>query len=328
MDDGQELFDPGRFARLLPDVVQDAVAGLSAAELERLPLFIGSSCFSIGQSETDYSAALAREPARAYPMSHCGYDWLADRTRQAIGGSGASYTYNTACTSSANALLGACRALQAGRYRHALVLGAELANLTTLSGFSGLQLLSDRVRAFEAGREGLVLGEGIAAVLLSMDAPADAIRLHGGASNCDTFSITTADPEGRSVAAVLRQAMAGARLTPDAVRGIKAHGTGTPSGDLAEAAGLRKVFSHMPPFSVLKPYIGHTLGACGVIELAMYAGALAHGRLPARLGQVMTDPELGVQPLNASLPALAGYYLLNQFGFGGNNAVLVLEKPA
>jgi 3-oxoacyl-[acyl-carrier-protein] synthase-1 len=328
IDDGDELFDPGRFGRLLPGVVQDAVAGLSTAERERLPLFIGSSCFSIGQSETGYAAALARSPAQAYPMPHCGYDWLASLVRQAIGGGGANYTYNTACTSSANALLGACRALQVGRHRHALVLGAELANLTTLSGFSGLQLLSDQVRPFEAEREGLVLGEGIGAVLLSADGPSEAMRLHDGASNCDTFSITTADPEGTSVAAVLHQALSQARLRPEAIRGIKAHGTGTPSGDLAEAAGLRKVFPELPPFSILKPYIGHTLGACGVIELVLYAGALAQGRLPARSSPVAADPELGIQPLKVSRAAAPGYYLLNQFGFGGNNAVLVLEKPA
>lgn len=328
IDDGAELFDPGRFARLLPGVVQDAVAGLSASELGTLPLFIGSSCFSIGQSETDYAAALARTASDAYPMPHCGYDWLTGLVRQAIGGGGESFTYNTACTSSANALLGACRALQAGRHRHALVLGAELANLTTLSGFSGLQLLSDQVRPFEAGREGLVLGEGIAAVLLSVEHAAGAMRLHDGASNCDTFSITTADPEGASVATVLRGALARAQLRPDAIQGIKAHGTGTSTGDLAEAAGLRKVFDTLPPFSVLKPYIGHTLGACGVIELVMYAGAVAQGRLPARSGAVAADPQLGVQPLSGEHSAPTGYYLLNQFGFGGNNAVLVLEKPA
>lgn len=328
IDDGAGLFDPGRFARLLPGVVQDAVASLSASELSTLPLFIGSSCFSIGQSETGYAEARARAAPDAHPMPHCGYDWLAGLVRQAIGGGGESFTYNTACTSSANALLGACRALQAGRHRHALVLGAELANLTTLSGFSGLQLLSDQVRPFEAGREGLVLGEGIAAVLLSMEGTAGAMRLHDGASNCDTFSITTADPEGTRVAEVLRQALARAELRPDAIQGIKAHGTGTPTGDLAEAAGLRKVFDSLPPLSVLKPYIGHTLGACGVIELVMYAGALAQGRLPARSSAVTADPQLGVQPLSGDRSAPPGYYLLNQFGFGGNNAVLVLEKPA
>jgi 3-oxoacyl-[acyl-carrier-protein] synthase-1 len=165
-------------------------------------------------------------------------------------------------------------------------------------------------------------------VLLSADGPSEAMRLHDGASNCDTFSITTADPEGTSVAAVLHQALSQARLRPEAIRGIKAHGTGTPSGDLAEAAGLRKVFPELPPFSILKPYIGHTLGACGVIELVLYAGALAQGRLPARSSPVAADPELGIQPLKVSRAAAPGYYLLNQFGFGGNNAVLVLEKPA
>jgi 3-oxoacyl-[acyl-carrier-protein] synthase-1 len=325
-----DLFDPRRFAGLLPGVVRSAVAqaGLTPAELRGLPVFIGSSCFSIGQSETAYAEALAQASPQAYPMSHCGYGWLADLVQEALGSTGETFTYNTACTSSANALLAASRALVAGRYRHALVVGAELANRTTLAGFSGLQLLAERVQPFAVERAGMVLGEGIGAVLLSTDAGADALRLHDGASNCDTFSVTTANPDGESVQAVLDAAARRAGIAADQVRGIKAHGTASPSGDLAEAAGLRRAFARMPLLSVLKPYIGHTLGACGVNELVLYAGALARGRLPALSGLGTPDPGLDVRPLTETAPAPAGYYLLNHFGFGGNNAVLVLEKPA
>jgi len=328
--DSAELFDPQRFARLLPSVVRSAVAQaeLSAVEVRGLPVFIGSSCFSIGQSETAYAAALAQSEPRAYPMPHCGYGWLADLVEEALGSVGETFTYNTACTSSANALLGASRALVAGRYRHALVVGAELANRTTLCGFSGLQLLAERSQPFAAERAGIVLGEGIGAVLLSTEAGAGASRLHDGVSNCDTFSVTTANPDGESVQAALSGAMQRAGIAVDQVRGIKAHGTGSPSGDVAEAVGLRRTFMRMPPLVALKPYIGHTLGACGVNELVLYAGAMARGRLPALSDFGAPDPELDVRPLAETAPALAGYYLLNHFGFGGNNTVLVLEKPA
>jgi 3-oxoacyl-[acyl-carrier-protein] synthase-1 len=328
IEDDAPLFDPGRFERLLPAVVQSAVrqASLSPAEIRALPVFVGSSCFSIGQSEADYAAALAAGSPLAYPMPHCGYDWLATLVQQALGSGGSRFSYNTACTSSANALLGAARALGLGRHRHALVVGAELANRTTLCGFSGLQLLSSRIRPFEAERDGLVLGEGIGAVLLSADGDGAALRLHGGADNCDSFSITTADPEGRSVEAVLREAMARTGLTPETVCGIKAHGTASPSGDTAEAMGTRHAFATLPPLSVLKPYIGHTLGACGVIELILYAGALARGTLPGWAGPGTPDPVLGIRALAAPAPAPVGHYLLSYFGFGGNNAALVLEK--
>ena len=324
--DGSEAFDPRRAERLLPPVIEAALAGsgLSAAERRGLPVYLGSSCFSIGYSESRYAAALAAGEPDAFPMPYCGYGDLAELTRRAAGSEGPVFLYNTACTSSANALLGATRALGLGRHRHALVVGAELANRTTLAGFSGMQLLTERLRPFAAERSGMVLGEGIGAVLLSAQ-PGDGYLLHGGANNCDSHSVTTADPEGVSVAAVLRRAIevTGTRE----VRGIRAHGTASGTGDMAEAAGLRQVFSSVPPLSTLKPYLGHTLGACGVNELVLYLGALQRGWMPALEDIGTSDPELGVQALAQPRAAASGRYLLNHLGFGGNNTVLVLERP-
>lgn len=329
--DGAALFDPRRFERHLPAVVGAAVqqAGLTSAEVRALPLFLGSSCFSVGLSEHEYAAALAAGDPAAIPMPCVGYDTLAALVERSIGCRGGSFTYNTACTSSANAVLGALRAIRLRRCRHALVVGAELANLTTLAGFSGLQLLAPVLRPFDAKRNGLVLGEGVGAVLLSAEAGRDgSLRVRGGAGNCDGYSVATANPEGEAVTAVLRQALAAARLRPEEIRGIRAHGTASPTGDAAEAAGLARVFATLPPVTVLKPYLGHTLGACGVNELVLFAGALSRGQLPATPGFEVPDPDLGMQPLTRVAPAPAGTYLLNHFGFGGSNTVLALEKGA
>ncbi len=330
MPDAAELFDPQRCEQLLPPVVQAAVrqAGLDAGERRRLPVFVGSSCFSVGLAESGYRAALARDAATAMPMPVCDYDYPARLAQRALGGEGETWAFNTACTASANALLAALRLLQSGRHRHALVLGVELANLTTLAGFSGLQLVADAARPFDAERRGIVLGEGIAAVVLSLDPGPGALRILGGASNCDTHSVTTANPDGRSVAAVLRAALDQARLAPEDISGIKGHGTGTGSGDQAEAAGLEQVFGRVPPLSALKGYLGHTLGACGIVELVLYAGALQRGLLPASPGFETPDPAFKLEPLRQQAAAPAGCYLLNHFGFGGNNTVLALEKPA
>jgi len=329
--DEAELFDPGRFERLLPPVIEAAVsqAGLSAAERRALPVFVGSSCFSVGLAEARYAAALKQASPAALPMPACDYDYPATLARRALGGGGEGYSYNTACTASANALVAAVRMLALGWYPHALVVGAELANRTTLAGFSGLQIIADRVRPFDAERRGLVLGEGIGAVLLSAERqPGDRIRLLGGVNNCDTYSVTTANMDGLSVAAALHGTLAQAGIEPRQVRGIKAHGTGTPTGDGAEAAGMRQVFAALPPVSALKPYLGHTLGACGVIELILFAGALQRGYMPGLPESEAPDPKALVQSLAAPSPAEDGHYLLSQFGFGGSNTVLALERLA
>jgi len=327
--DPRELFDSARFECLLPPVVRMAVeqAELTAAEIRRLPLFIGSSCFSIGLSETRYAAALAHRPETALPMPLCGYQDIAAIVQQTLDCAGDTYTYNTACTSSANAVLGALRMIELGWYPHALVIGAELANRTTLTGFSGLQLVAETVQPFDLARGGIVLGEGLGAVLVSAVADdANALRILGGASNCDTSSVTVANIDGNSVAAVLRQTLANTRLQPHQICGIKAHGTATSTGDTAEALGMRQVFTDLPPISVLKPYVGHTLGACCINELVLFGKALQYGFQPATPGFETTDPELGIHPLKAAGSAPDGHYLLNHFGFGGNNTVLALEK--
>ena len=329
IEDGGELFDASRFERVLAPVVRQAVVetGLSAAEIRALPVFVGSSCFSVGLSESTYADALRRQPDNAVPMPVCNYQRIASDVQRTLDCAGDTYAYNTACTSSANALLQAVRMLGLGWYPHALVVGAELANRTTLTGFAGLQLIARTMRPFDAQRSGLVLGEGIGAVLLSRQAMSSHnLRIVGGASNCDTYSVTTANPDGDSVASVLNQALHHTRLQPQQVRGIKAHGTATPMGDTAEALGLLQVLSELPPVTALKPYLGHTLGACGVIELVLYAAALRAGFQPAAAGFESPDPALGLQLLTIEAEARPGYYLLNQFGFGGNNTVLVLEK--
>jgi len=325
------LFDSDRYERLLQPVLREAVeqAGLAAEEIRRLPLFIGSSCFSIGLSESLYAAALLQSPETALPRPLCGYQDFAVIAQRSLGCAGDVYMYNTACTASANAVLGALRMIELGWYRHALVIGVELANRTTLTGFGGLQLVADSVKPFDAERRGMVFGEGIGAVLLSAETDSPAcLRVVGGANNCDTYSVTTANPNGDAIAEVLNKALKQVDTQADGIQGIKAHGTASPAGDIAEAFGMHQVFDRLPPISALKSYVGHTLGACCVNELVLFGGALQRGFLPASPGFTNPDPDLDVHPLTARGIAKGGIYLLNHFGFGGNNTVLALEKIA
>jgi 3-oxoacyl-[acyl-carrier-protein] synthase-1 len=147
----------------------------------------------------------------------------------------------------------------------------------------------------------------------------------GGASNCDTYSISASNPDGSTIAAVMDAAMKRCGITSSDLRAIKAHGTATPLNDDGEAAGMRRSFEQIPPFFSMKAALGHTLGSCGVLETLLMAALLPEGKLPASVGFEEPDPELGVTPMREPLSVEAGYYLLNFFGFGGNNSSLILR---
>ncbi|APZ42051.1 beta-ketoacyl synthase N-terminal-like domain-containing protein [Acidihalobacter ferrooxydans] len=329
---GVELPPRERLYHLLDSAVAAALdtADLSPAARARTGIFLASSSMDISVSEARYRHALTNE-ASANPLPLAGYGNLAARLAARHGLKGPTYTFNTACSSAANALLYAQRLIGAGTLDHALVIGSEVHNGLSCYGFHSLMLYAEKTtRPFDLHRQGLVLGEAVAAAVLGRDSdhgPLDGLRLRGGATACDTTSTTYTTPE--HIAATVHAALADAGATHDAVRGIKAHGTGTPSNDQAEALGLRRVFGRtLPPLTSIKPQLGHTLGACGLIETVLFMRTLADRRMPATVGFNTPDPELGAQPLTTPAPAPHGLYLLNYFGFGGNNSVLVVERAA
>jgi 3-oxoacyl-[acyl-carrier-protein] synthase-1 len=295
-----------------------------------MPIFIGSSSYTIGQSEALFAAALGAGEAGPLPVPSAGFGQLSRHLQTSHGLSGADYLFNTACTSSANALLIAAEHILAGYCEQALVIGMELFNVTTLAGFYGMQLLANEVmRPFDRRRDGLVLGEGCGAILLQAAGPDDnGLFVSGGASGCDTYSISTSNPDGTSNAEVMTQALNNVGLAPGDITAIKAHGSASPLNDDAEAAGMRRVFNEPPPFFVLKPYVGHTLGACGTIETILVCAAIREGFLPASGGFEIYDDDLGVHPMTAALNVDSGHFMLNYFGFGGNNASILLSHEA
>ncbi len=305
-----------------------ASAGMSAAERCHCPVFIGSSSYAIGQSEMLYADALAGGADNPLAVPLPGFGQLSRYLRAEQDLQGADFLFNTACTASANALLVAAEHIACGRGDHALVIGMELANTTTLAGFYGMQLLANEVmRPFDLRRDGLVLGEGCGVIALrAASAGESGIFFAGGASSCDTYSISTSNPDGSQIAATMREALANVGIAPDDIAAIKAHGTASPLNDNAEAAGMHQVFAHVPPFFALKSHLGHTLGACGAIETAISAGSLLAGTLPPTGGFEQYDEQLGVSPQTSAFPTGAGHYMLNFFGFGGNNASIILES--
>ena len=319
-----------RLDAVLDKLIGDALAAaeLTPAEQRRTGLFLGSSSFDIGATEQQYCEAL-REDALALAMARgSSIGNLALQLCERFGLRGPDYSFNTACTASANALVYADAMIRSGQLDHALVLGVETYNSITALGFYGLQLLTpSAMRPFSPERNGLVLGEGCSALVLSYRArKADGFRLLGSGNLCDTHSMSAANPDGSTVAYVIEQALQRAGLKASDITALKTHGTASLLNDEAEAAGMRRVFAQMPPLTALKPFLGHTLGACGLNELLVFCAAAEQGSLIATPGLGIGDENLGVSLNQRPLDLPCGHFMLNYFGFGGNNTSLVVSN--
>lgn len=302
-----------------------ADARLDGAALRDAALVVGTSSFLFA-GEADYRRSLADTGEIVMPpLVPPGQAAL--RVARQLGMRGPVLTLTTACSSSANALLVAAALLRRGEARRALVIGVEGLSAVALSGFHSLLLLDPQgCRPFDADRRGMQIGEAVGAVLLEAGAATgDGDRLLGGANLCDTHHMTSATPDGSAMRSVMDMALADAGLQPGDVAIIKAHGTGSLDNDTAESAAMRALFgAALPPFTGIKRYLGHTLGACGAVELAAFLGCLRAGFVPATAGFAHPDPALRVTPLTESRPAPAGAAMLNFFGFGGNYASLLI----
>ncbi len=225
-------------------------------------------------------------------------------------------------------MLDAASMIEGGIIDYALVIGFEMFAPVTFEGFAAMQLLSPgTIAPFDRDREGIVLGEAISAVVLSRDdVAASPWRFLGGCSSCETHSVTGANPNGVGISEVIRGALEISGTAPEAICGVKAHGTASALNDLAEINGMKLVFSGSPDFFSLKPYIGHTLGSCGSSEMLLMMECVDAGFLPSTPNFNNADDALEWSPLRAKKSCGEGRFLLNYFGFGGNNTSLVIEK--
>jgi len=327
IDNSDDSINQYRFDELLFSVVAHALeeSGLNAETRARTGIFLGSSSFEIGPSEKSYREDLDKLGSEhAMPMQLISYGNLTRKIRRKYSLNGVDYVYGTACSASANAVLCAHRMLVANQIDAALIIGIETCNLTSLAGFHSMQLISeDKVRPFDRNRSGMILGEACAATVLTRS-NTGTLSLLGGASRCDTASVTGAAADGRGISLVIEDAMTGCGLVPAEISFIKAHGTASVSNDQAEAAALATQFSVMPDVFSLKSNLGHTLGACGVLELICLDELVRRRVLPPTSGFEELDPQLGIHPTR-EITTLSdgGVCLMNHFGFGGNNTVLV-----
>jgi len=294
---------------------------------QRIGVFLGTSTSGILSTELAYRR---RDPATGalpaelhYAQTHNTYS-LARYVRQRLDLQGPAAVVSTACSSSAKVFGQAARLIELGLIDAAVVGGVDSLCLTTLYGFSALELVSsDICRPWDADRKGLSIGEAAAFALLERDAEAPRAWLLGCGESSDGHHMSSPHPEGAGAAMAMRQALAQAGCDAAAVGYVNLHGTGTPGNDAAEDQGVRAVFGTATPCSSTKGHTGHTLGAAGGVEAAISMLALQHGLAPAGLNVEQIDPSLRVnyllQPLHAPLKVVAS----NSFGFGGSNCCLL-----
>ncbi|MCG7991765.1 MAG: hypothetical protein JAY99_13355 [Candidatus Thiodiazotropha lotti] len=320
-----------RTERILFEVIEKALqrSQLSPAEIRRTGLFIGSSSYDLRDSEIVYQQKLEAGDPSAVPMPFTGYNRLGESICRKFDIDSEPFNINSACTSSANALLLAHSMIRQCHYEHALVVGIELYNETTINGFAGLQLIAEqRIAPFDKSRDGIILGESCSAVIIgTRSKTAPSLMLCGGGSCFDPYSITTSNPDGSTIAQTLENALRNTAIDKSEVVAIKTHGTATYMNDISESKGIITAFpEETPPITAIKPYVGHTLGACGTLELILFAEALEQGYVPKTPNFETPDPDLPIIPLNEEIDARDGVYLLNYFGFGGSNTVVVVDK--
>lgn len=254
-------------------------------------------------------------------------------------------TVASACASSTEAIVNAVEHLRAGKADVVIAGGSESAiHPITLAAFSSMQALSKRndspetaSRPYNIDRDGFVMGEGAAALVLETESRAKArgakiyAEICGGGVTADSYHITANDPEGRGAVRAMEQALAAAGATPAEVTHVNAHATSTPVGDINEFRALEKLFGERAkeiPVSGTKAATGHLLGGTGALEAIFTVLAVKERVAPPTINLVEQDPEIPVRASSSPQPLGDGPQLAlsNSFGFGGHNAVIAVRS--
>ena len=299
----------------------------------RVGVFMGTSTAGILQTELAYRRRDAADGSLPddfdYRRTH-NTSSVTEYVRARLGLEGPCATISTACSSSAKVFASAARLIEAGAIDAAVVGGVDTLCLTTLYGFNSLQLLSAQpCRPYDAGRDGISIGEGAAFLLLERageDARADAIALLGTGESCDAYHMSSPHPDGLGARLAMEAALASAGLGPDAIDYVNLHGTGTPSNDVAEDKAVHGLFGTRVPVNSTKGMTGHALGAAGAVEAILSVLALADNVVPASPGTRVIDPNLRATYDATGGPRALERVMSNSFGFGGSNCSLVFGR--
>jgi 3-oxoacyl-[acyl-carrier-protein] synthase II len=345
--DPMSVFDNPKEARRADRVTQLALAAATqalaqAGEIDADPLrrgvLIASGIGGIGTLEEQITLYAEKGARRVSPflvpmmMPNAPSATVSMRW----GWQGPCQTVSTACAAGTHALVDAHLWISSGRCDVVAAGGSEAAMTpTSLAGFTNMTAMSGAgvSQPFAAGRDGFVIAEGAAVLILEAWDVAEArgatilAEVLGGASTADAHHITAPSPGGRGAIACMELALASAGLEPSAIKQINAHGTSTPLNDAAEAEAMAKVFGLPgPAVTSIKGVTGHSLGAAGAIEAVSVIESMRRKLIPPTAVTTAVDPELPAIDLvlGEARPWEPGPTISNSFGFGGHNGSLVL----
>jgi 3-oxoacyl-[acyl-carrier-protein] synthase II len=339
-----------RFAQMIVAAARQAEAdsGIDVdAEAERIGASIATGIGGLKAFQDCYDVLKERGPDRVNPFSipqiipNMGAAWVS----MELGTRGPLSSQCTACAASNMAIGDGLDAIRLGRADVMLCGGTE-AGITRvgIAGFSAMRALSRRneapekaSRPFDAGRDGFVMGEAGAVVVLEEleHARARGTKIYaeviGYGLSSDAKHVTEPDPSGTNPARAMQMAFADAGIDPSVVGYINAHGTSTPLGDASETRVIKLAMgeenAHKTPISSTKGATGHTLGASGAVEAIFAVLAVARGTLPPTINYDEPDPECDLDYIpNEARDADIEVSVSNSFGFGGHNASIVIRK--
>ena len=272
---------------------------------------------------------------------------VADHLAETFGTKGSPISLSTACASGATAIQLGVEAIRRGEADAALCVATDgSVNPEALIRFSLLSALSTQndppqgaAKPFAKNRDGFVMAEGAGALVLESyeAATARGAKILGVVAGCgelaDSFHRTRSSPDGKPIIGCVRNALADAGMTAEQIDYINAHGTGTPENDKMEYLGVSTVFGDRTktvPVSSNKSMIGHTLSAAGAVEAVFSLLTLEHQRIPPTINYDVPDPTIAFDVVpNKARDARVTAVMSNSFGFGGQNASLILTgEPA
>ena len=343
IEDGKEIKKMDRFIQLGLKAVGEAIddAKFSDFDSDEFGVSSASGIGGLPNIEINANTCLQRGPRRISPF------FIPSALVNMLGGFVSIY-YNlkgpnlssvTACAASAHAIMDAARVIMIGEAKKMLAVGAEAAVCPVgIGGFAAMKALCARnddpahaSRPFDAERNGFVMGEGAAALVLEEleDAKARGAKIYGelvgfGASG-DAYHITSPSLDGPIRAMKKAYEMAGRPK----IDYINAHGTSTAINDKNETAALKELFGEgkVPAVSSTKGQLGHCLGAAGAVEAAISLLAMQNGIIPPTINQISKDPDCDLDYVpNVARKAKLDCVMSNNFGFGGTNASLIFKR--
>lgn len=347
--DPQPYFDSPKDARRADRVEQLALAAASEAFAQAGTLNVAPSRFGtifatgiggLHTLEEQVTARLEKGERRVSPFLVP--MMMANASGAAIsmkyGLQGPNETICTACAAGTHAIGYAARLIAWGRCDAVATGGSECAaTLTSLAGFGNMTALSSTgaSKPFDTTRDGFVMGEGAAVLILERYDLAVARgatilgEILGSASNADAHHITAPAPGGTGAIACMNLSLDDAGISASDVKLINAHGTSTPLNDAAEAAAMTHVFgARGVAVTSGKGVTGHALGAAGALEAAQVVLSMQHKLIPPTAGTTELDPTMDIDlVMGAARPWIPGPTISNNFGFGGHNGSVIIGPP-